>query len=136
MSVKKATRKSPVRKSSVKKATAKKVVKKTPVKKTTTKKTTAKKDLAKPQIKILQVLSKFKHPVTRKQLVEKGIEATSLGGYIGLNDLERRAIIDKREGDSLITRKYVKLSFTDDITEKGVVYSITDLGRKSLGNIK
>lgn len=99
------------------------------------KKSAAKADpeaLRKPQVRILQVLAKAKKPLSRADLIAKGIEATSLGGYIGLHDEEARATQEARDGyKSLLTRKFVRYAPDQDGSGKAF-YQITATGKKAL----
>lgn len=91
--------------------------------------------LRKPQLRILNCLASGK-ALTRIQISKSApVDNAMCTTYIGSNNPEVRDRCDKTT-ISLLTRKYVKVEQHDVNGKDVVVYSITALGKKSLGAAK
>lgn len=82
-----------------------------------------------PQWRILTVLSKSKVPMSRQQMSDKAnVDLATFTSYIGSDNPEKRAILDKRKFPSLLTLGLVK--FSNDEDSRAFMYEITAKGRK------
>lgn len=147
---KSAAKKSTARKTSPKKVTAKKTTKgakgakgakksaKSAPKKATTSKTprTRKEGLRAPQIRILSLLARNKHPLPRVEIAEKAeVDLAYCNSYIGSSKPEIRKKNDKNVCLSLLSAGFVSEQEPED-GERGMRYVITASGKKALAAAK
>ena len=94
-----------------------------------------KKDGLRPmQIRVLKLLSKSKHGLTRTAMYEK-LEFTQNSGLndvLGKNDPAIRAKTDKAKYPSLLSLKYIRLNPTDVDGKVENLYQITASGKAAL----
>lgn len=120
-----------IKKKTTKKPAPKKETTKTPAKKAARKVTAPKSGLSKQQVKILEVLEPGKG-FTKKQIIAKGVEATSFGGQAGLRDPEKRAARDAVKGASLLTLKFVRVEEQGAQGKEVAVWFVTAAGKSIL----